>query len=53
MIYLRRPEVHPKLQELEELTLKLGDFSSMGEDDNYIEFIGQLAAVVVERGKNQ
>lgn len=49
MIYLRRPDVPAKLQELQELTLKMGDFSEMAEDDNYMEFIAQLAAVVLER----
>lgn len=32
------------------MTLKLIDLKTMQEEENYFEFIGQLAAVVIERG---
>ncbi len=50
MIYLGRPELPSKLQELQAMTLKLIDLKTMQEEENYFEFIGQLAAVVIERG---
>ncbi len=53
MIYLKRPEIHPKQEELRQLTLKIGNFAAREEDEDYLEFIPQLAAAVMDRGKRQ
>lgn len=50
MIPLPLPEIPSKLQELQELTLRLGDFTSLGDED-YIEYTKALAEVAIAKGK--
>lgn len=50
MIPLPLPEIPSKLQELQELTLRLGDFTSLGDED-YVEYTKALAEVAIAKGK--
>ncbi len=44
------PERPQGLQVLQELTLKVGDFSSLQENEDYISNIGEFANIVAENG---